>query len=267
MSSAYLHPEFGYFCPSPGLRRAVRIALVSAVIGVVAGASGAALISDRAPHLDHEAMTARTEALGTGQESDVSQSTVIKADASPAVLAQPDAMKPDTANPVAKSDRVKPDAAKVESATSNAGKREAVKAAVADTSCEANTWAYLDGRCGAGNVRKMRIVRAATAAGRNNPATAVAHVAPAAKEQAAGNDAPSSIVPKSMPASTAIVAAAQPQQPAVATKKPQKSASRPNHRRDQAARNAPPVREVRAQAAEPPAFAPFGSGGFVPLFR
>jgi hypothetical protein len=68
MSSAYLHPEFGYFCPSLGFRRAARIALVSAVIGMIAGATGvAALISGHAPPLASVAISSRTEALSTGK--------------------------------------------------------------------------------------------------------------------------------------------------------------------------------------------------------
>src|SRR3979490_2608844 len=149
MSSAYLHPEFGYFCPSLGFRRAARIALVSAVIGVIAGATGvAALVSDHAPPLDSGAIFSRREALSTGKVPDVSRSPVVEADASPTAHPQPDTIKSDTAKSVVNSDRVKSDAAKVETATSDPGKLEALETEVAATSCEANTWAYLDGRCG-----------------------------------------------------------------------------------------------------------------------
>jgi hypothetical protein len=284
MSSAYLHPEFGYFCPSLGFRRAARIALVSAVIGVIAGATGvAALISDHAPPLDSVAISSRSEALSTGKVPDVSRSPVVEADASPTAHAQPDTLKSDTAKSVVNSDRVKSDAAKVETATSDPGKLEALETEVAATSCEANTWAHLDGRCGSGTARKMRIVRT-PAISRNTPAAAAADapVASVTSEPAGRNDASSgtlaksnlaksnlakSNLAKSTPAPAAVVTAAQSQQLVVAAKKPQTSASRQNHGRDHAARNAPSLRDARAQPAEPPASGPFGSGGFFTLFR
>jgi hypothetical protein len=284
MSSAYLHPEFGYFCPSLGFRRAARIALVSAVIGMIAGATGvAALISGHAPPLASVAISSRTEALSAGKEPDVSRSSVVEADASSTVHLQPDTIKSDTVKSVAKSDRVKSDAAKVETATPDPSKLEAVKTEVAATSCEANTWAYLDGRCGSGTARKMRIVRT-PAISRNTlvAAAADAPIAPVTSEPADRNDAPSGTLPKSnlaksnlaksnlatsTPAPAAVVTAAQSQQLVVAARKPQKSASRQSHGRDHAARNAPSLRDARAQPAEPPASGPFGSGGFFTLFR
>jgi hypothetical protein len=289
MSSAYLHPEFGYFCPSLGFRRAARIALVSAVIGMIAGATGvAALISGHAPPLASVAISSRTEALSTGKEPDVSRSSVVEADASSTAHLQPDTIKSDTVKSVAKSDRVKSDAAKVETATPDPSKLEAVKTEVAATSCEANTWAYLDGRCGSGTARKMRIVRT-PAISRNTPAAAAADapVASVTSEPAGRNDASSGTLAKSnlpksnlaksnlaksnlatsTPAPAAVVTAAQSQQLVVAARKPQKSASRQSHGRDHAARNAPSLRDARAQPAEPPASGPFGSGGFFTLFR
>jgi hypothetical protein len=45
MSPAHrFHPEFGYFCPAPGLRRKFRIGVACIVIGVLAGASGALVL-------------------------------------------------------------------------------------------------------------------------------------------------------------------------------------------------------------------------------
>ncbi len=39
MPSAYtVHPEFGYFCPSPRLRRGIRLAFAMLVLGLIAGA-------------------------------------------------------------------------------------------------------------------------------------------------------------------------------------------------------------------------------------
>jgi hypothetical protein len=39
-----LKPEFGYFCPSPNLRRTLSVALAFIIFGLVAGASSLALL-------------------------------------------------------------------------------------------------------------------------------------------------------------------------------------------------------------------------------
>ena len=36
----YAHPEFGFFCPTPRLRRKLRIAFVSILFGAIGGAIG-----------------------------------------------------------------------------------------------------------------------------------------------------------------------------------------------------------------------------------
>ena len=36
----YAHPEFGFFCPTPRLRRELRIAFVSILFGAIGGAAG-----------------------------------------------------------------------------------------------------------------------------------------------------------------------------------------------------------------------------------
>ena len=57
MSSAhYVHPEFGYFCLGPGLRRVLRVAVVSILFGIIIGAS---VIRLRAGH-DRQADNAWT---------------------------------------------------------------------------------------------------------------------------------------------------------------------------------------------------------------
>ena len=38
-SAHYVHPEFGYFCPGPGLRRVLRVAVVSILFGIIIEAS------------------------------------------------------------------------------------------------------------------------------------------------------------------------------------------------------------------------------------
>jgi hypothetical protein len=44
----YVYPEFGYFCPSPGARRELRVAVVSILFGMVIGA---AIVTVRAGHV------------------------------------------------------------------------------------------------------------------------------------------------------------------------------------------------------------------------
>jgi len=70
-------------------------------------------------------------------------------------------------------DASKADAGKTDASKANAGtidKAEASKAEAATPSCEENTWSYLDGTCGSGKVRKMRIARTAPAVNRISPA-------------------------------------------------------------------------------------------------
>jgi hypothetical protein len=286
MSSAYLHPEFGYFCPSPGLRRAVRVALAFTVIGALAGAGGvAALIADH--DLDGVALTVRADREpGAAQSSVVTASVVkapvvkapvVKAEASQIASAEQDtfksAGKSDAFKSAAKPDSVKPEsstvASKVDAAKTDAAKTDgAIKTDLAATSCEGNTWAYLDGKCGSGQVRKMRIVRAAPAISRTSPAAAgvVATVAPVAGATAGRKGATSnSSQANSAQAPLSVAMAArtpEPSQQAVAAaRKPQKTASSQSRRRDLAASNAP---VVRPQPTGPLAF---GQGGFFGLFR
>ena len=55
-SAHYVHPEFGYFCPGLGLRRVLRVAVVSILFGIIIGAS---VIRLRAGH-DCQAVNAWT---------------------------------------------------------------------------------------------------------------------------------------------------------------------------------------------------------------
>src|SRR5258708_31415768 len=55
-SAHYVHPEFGYFCLGPGLRRVLRVAVVSILFGIIIGAS---VIRLRAGH-DRQADNAWT---------------------------------------------------------------------------------------------------------------------------------------------------------------------------------------------------------------
>jgi len=310
MRAPYLHPEFGYFCPAPGLRRTVKMALAFTVIGALAGAGGmAALIADHDSNLDGVSMTAHADLHGAEQQPGASAPAMVKAEATPAQA------QADTAKPAAKTERIKldigksevakseaskpvatkPDATKSEtgtvSAKSEAGKIdtaavEAAKAAKVDASktsaakidgaaatscegnacCEGNTWASLNGTCGSGQVRKMRIVRVPTAnrasASASAPVAAVASTAAGRDAAAANSSSPAS---SSKPAQGANATEARTQEPGqqavAATKKPQKVAGQ-NRRRDQAAGAVPPP---RPEMVSPVASGPFG--GFFGMFR
>ena len=53
MSSAYhVHPEFGYFCPTPYRRRELRVAIVSVLFGAIIGGSIATLRAAQDRHPD-----------------------------------------------------------------------------------------------------------------------------------------------------------------------------------------------------------------------
>ncbi len=107
MPSAYnLHPEFGYFCLSPSLRRLAKFGLALIVLGSIAVASQTVVqIADREPDIldrsatgavaldpgtvSHTASAAATAALA---ESRASPALKVAAPASPAVrVAAPDA--------------------------------------------------------------------------------------------------------------------------------------------------------------------------------
>ena len=79
MPSAYhVHPEFGYFCPTPRRRRELRVAIVSILFGVIIGASIATL---RAGH------DRNPDSASTAAHVDVSNSErvlVAAAEATPA---------------------------------------------------------------------------------------------------------------------------------------------------------------------------------------
>src|SRR5215470_13425632 len=138
MRSPHLHPEFGYLCPTPGLRRMVRMALAFTVIGAVAGAGGmAALIADHETGL--AAMTAHVEPPSVDPVPGASAAAMVKAEAraltAPAVKierikldAGKDAGKSDLAkSELAKSDLAKSDLAKSEATKSQPAKSEASK--------------------------------------------------------------------------------------------------------------------------------------------
>lgn len=211
-SARYVHPEFGYFCPTPRLLRRLRQALVCLVLGAI----GIAVL--RAHHdfswlhspISGSAMMARVD---HGSDADFGSAGGNASDA--AAL----------------------------------GLRPALSQGV-KTACEDDTWAYLDGKCVAGKERKARVVRVpsnrpaiattplgrggAPVAGAAQPAAAVATAADGRK----GDFSPSKPAPSAQSARdeasvTPTTVATEPsQQPVAAPKKPHRTAHSQNRRRD-----------------------------------
>src|SRR5262249_12074812 len=121
MRAPYLHPEFGYFCPTSGFRRTVRLALAFSVLGVLAGAGGTALlIADHESGVDSVAMMAHADAHSAEHGTD--GSATVKAEGSSVV-----AMPSEAAKPVVKASRMKLEVAKSEGAKSEAAKSDIAK--------------------------------------------------------------------------------------------------------------------------------------------
>src|SRR5205823_4357420 len=115
MRSAYVHPEFGYFCPSKGLRRIVRVAFAFAVIGALAGAGGVgALIADHESNLEG-GVAASAEARGTDAQQDAGQPAV-KAEASPIVTTEHRPFRPSSKAHSVRSDATRSSSAKSDEA-------------------------------------------------------------------------------------------------------------------------------------------------------
>jgi hypothetical protein len=193
----YVHPEFGYLCPTSRLRRDFRVAVVAIVLG---GIIGAMVVTLRANH-DRDAETERIRI---------------------------DAVKADAAERV--TDGAKSGGAKSDSAKSDSAKTGGAKADAAKPPCED---ADLDGNCATSKPRRAK-VRAATDSPAIGAAplgrtvsTGVATSAPAATNAPA---APQSSPPSAAPSNaTASPATSQPS--AAATKKAQKVARRTSNDR------------------------------------
>jgi hypothetical protein len=118
--SQYVHPEFGFFCPGPGLRRCLRVALAAVAVGGIA-----------------------LGVMATGRDSD--------ADSAAAVVAAADARAAtETGVPVS----FAPVAVVAPRSSAAAGARTA-----ADKSSCLDSAASADGKCAAEKPRKPRMVR------------------------------------------------------------------------------------------------------------
>jgi hypothetical protein len=230
-SARYVHPEFGYLCPTPRLRRELRVAVICMLLGTVIGASIVTLKSGRDHNTD---ITYAMTHLGT---SAVEATSAPAANVMP-VGAESGTIKTDvTAVDADKTDGKRTDPRKNDASKNDASKSDAAKADANKAACEDSTWTYLDGSCIPGKPRRVK-VRAAT----DRPAIAAAPlgrtaaaplevVAPPPAAATAPEGAPLQVsVASPAAASSAPPPAATSPPAAVAPKKPQRTAR--SHRRN-----------------------------------
>jgi hypothetical protein len=215
----YVHPEFGLLCPTPRLRRRLRIVFACMILGLI---GGAVLRAVNAPPSANSSstMTAAGREESGGKSLDAGQAATagLATRPSPPAVAQ----------------------------------TGAVENACEQGSSLHRTWAYLDGKCVAGKARKPRTVRAATD---RPPIAAIAIGRIAAPERAGEPPSSAASVPsgpqadalKSTPAAPAEVAAAAepPPRPAAASKMLRKTAHSQQRRREPGGTDAVWWREVR----------------------
>ncbi|MCC6776389.1 MAG: hypothetical protein IT537_07085 [Hyphomicrobiales bacterium] len=152
MRSAHLHPEFGYLCPSPGLRRFIAAVLLFAVVGVVAlGNSLGSLIADHDAGKVGAVLAASAEVLepiiAAGEPAKDRKVWVPLPIPRPGSAPEPRNVADVPTEPEAAEAPVVPAAATPPAAAAQAG-----------TSC--GTWAHLEGRCRTGRMRSVRVALA-----------------------------------------------------------------------------------------------------------
>jgi hypothetical protein len=197
-SAPDVHPEFGYFCPAPRLRRDFRVAIVSVLLGGIMGGGGIIALGSGLDRHSDSALQAEMATSGSETVPFVgADSRVATADA---------VTQDDTGN----LDRSKPD-----TVPSNA----------ANTACGEDIRSYRDGSCLAPRLRWVRVREA-----RGGIAGIPLGQTDAASSAAALSDSRAS--PTTLEAAPNGAPEATP--PVAAPKKPQKSARSQNRRRDEA---------------------------------
>jgi hypothetical protein len=237
----YVHPEFGLLCPTPRLRRRLRIVFVCMILAWIGGAVL------RAVNAPPTANPSSANSLSTMTAAGGDESAGKSPDAGQAPAAGL-AMRP---SPPA-----------------------VAETGVVEGACEQGnslhrTWAYLEGKCVAGKARKPRAIRvdrpplAAIAIGRIAAPERVPEPAAFAPSVPTGSRANP---PKSAAAAPAEMAAStEPSsRPAAASKKPQKTARSQQRRREPGGTEAVGWREVRTDdwAARGYGERDYGRGGF-----
>src|SRR4051812_32122842 len=114
-SSPDVHPEFGYVGPRPRLRRDLRVAFFSVLLGVIVGGGGVIALS-----ADHDRQSDTASKAGV-TITNAERAPAVAANVTPAATvadaAQRDGGKPDASKP----DASKPDAAASDDVTRGAG--------------------------------------------------------------------------------------------------------------------------------------------------
>ncbi len=128
------HPEFGYFCPAPRLRRKLRLSIAVGILGLIAAGSATGIFSR-----NQEVPARDAYALAPPEELALSSGTITT-------------VRGAFGSPLAESGVIPPmrQVAPVEQGKSACQDRQE------------NTWKYLDGQCGVDKPRKMRNVHVMT---------------------------------------------------------------------------------------------------------
>jgi hypothetical protein len=253
MLSAHRHPEFGYLCPSSTLRRVFQGALAFVVLGTIAGAgSVGALIAD------HDADGTIT-AVPVGSTEATSE-VVVPASTSTGRSAPAD---PKTAAVGAESAKAGSDGRPGPDRGLPVQGPMPAKTEATRSQCE-STWAYLDGKCEAGKIRKVRLARkevpAASPEGGNRSAGATNR---ASRPSAGAPDVRQSVKPAAPPSGAPV--AQDGGQQTVAARKPQRTTDAYHRQRDPSAGNRQMVRVARADPRRTTG-SDLGQGPFAGLF-
>ena len=240
----FVHPEFGLLCPTPRLRRKLRLGFACLIFALIGGAVLRA--SNIPPNTNSSrSSSANSSSAMTAAHSDEGAATSTHAGQR---LAATLATRP-SPPAIAETGSVKNDCAQ--------------------DSALHRTWAYLDGKCDGSKARKSRTVRVETD---RPPIAAIAIGRIAAPERVAepASSAPSVPIPQASPPKSAAAAPAEmaasterSPRPAAASKKPQKTARSHQRRREPTGTDTVWWREVRAEdAARGYGERDYGRGGY-----
>jgi hypothetical protein len=215
-ASHHMHPEFGLLCPTPRLRRKLRVGLACLIFALVGGAVLHA--SNTPPRANSSSANSSSANSSSANSSSANSSSAMTA----ADRQEGAGTSLDAGQLPAATLATRPSLPAI-------AETGAAKNACAQDSALHRTWAYLDGKCGGGKARKPRTVRvetdrpaiAAIAIGRIAAPERVSDPASSAPSVATG---PQSTPPKS--ASTApaeITPSTEPPPRPAASKKLQKT--------------------------------------------
>ena len=243
----FVHPEFGLLCPTPRLRRKLRLGFACLIFALIGGAVlRGSNIPPNTNSSSGNSSSANSSSAMTAAHSDEGAATSTHAGQR---LAATLATRP-SPPAIAETGSVKNDCAQ--------------------DSALHRTWAYLDGKCDGSKARKSRTVRVETD---RPPIAAIAIGRIAAPERVAqpASSAPSVPIPQASPPKSAAAAPAEmaastepSPRPAAASKKPQKTARSHQRRREPTGTDAVWWREVRAEDAGARGYGErdYGRGGF-----